>query len=77
MKCIKFFSDGKIVRVSEAYAAKMCLGLMPEGELAYYVSKAEWKAGGRKRSGPQDQASNSIHPRKGWANREKKGRWGK
>ena len=67
MKCIKFYSDGKVVRVSEDYAKRVCGAEpgIPESPIAFFVSRAEWKDAGHKRSGPQDGAPISDHPRKG------------
>ncbi len=72
MKCIKGVMSGEVFRTSERHAAELVLFNAFE-----YVPKAEWKRGGRKRSGPQDQRPSSVHPRAGSPPRHGKtrGRW--
>jgi len=74
MKCIEEI-EGEVYyvfRTSDRHARKLVLS-----GVYRYMPKSSWKTGGRKRMGPQDHEPNSIHPRKGWGNREKKGRWGR
>ena len=72
MKCIRHIESGSMCQYSDNAAAALA-----EDDAFEYASKADWKAGGRVRSTVLHHAPNSIHPRKGWANREKKGRWGR
>ena len=69
MKCVGSCKTGGTFRTSDRHAQELMLGLYH-----VYVSKAQWKADGRKREGPQDGAPSSIHPRKGWGGK-KKGKW--
>jgi len=72
MKCVKGTGllpepyENEVFRTSDKNAAE----LVSSGVFRY-ASKAEWKAGGRMCSGPQDHAPNSIHPRRGWANKRR------
>ncbi len=78
MKCVKFYGDGKVVRCSDAQAELLtCQLWWRDPEQAHYVTKAEWKTGGRLRSGSQDGAPISDHPQKGSPprHRKKKGKW--
>ena len=73
MKCVKGES-GDVFRTTDRHAAALVL----DGMFGY-VTKAEWKTSGRKRSGYQDHAPSSVHPRKGSPPRHsggrKKGKW--
>lgn len=70
MKCVRGMISGEVFRTSEGHAATLVMHKLFE-----YVSKAVWKASGRKRSGPQDHAPNSVHPRRLGAVMKKKGGW--
>ncbi len=72
MKCVKGMKSGEVFRTSERHAAEIVRLSDPGFK---YVPKAEWKAQGRKRSGPQDHAPNSIHPRRVGGAMKKKGGW--
>jgi len=73
MKCVKNTTSGNVSRTSDKHAAYL-VSAWPEWS---YSNKQEWKAGGRIRSGPQDGAPISVHPRAGSPPRHGKtrGKW--
>ena len=69
MKCVRGMGSEEVFRCSDRHADTLVMF----AKSFEYAPKAEWKRGGRKRSGPQDGATISDHPRNGSPPRHRRG----